>query len=338
MEQKRTLWILLASGIFLLVVIGVALIFYAPEEKKAKTASHPEGNTSILVEPEPGLSEPYRSLFDNTEADTSEADNEWFTDDEPVVSYIEKFENTEEETHEEETAPVSEEPKENLPVYTSEETDGITTIEITSSPVTPKSEAARKAISIVTERKKAEEEKSVRNFIKESASNSSGENKNEKTYASEEKTESRKSSAAKTSSAVEKETEKKTSRAETASVTKYEPVSASGTSGSAKTSSSKASSKTAEREKEKEPDRFWIQTGSFESRKKADEARSILTEAGYQCEVFTFRNDKGILFFRVRVGPYTTKAEADFWKKDISSKLESFKSTQSYITNSTVRK
>ena len=38
MEQKRTLWIVLAVGFFLLVVIGTALFLYAPSAKKPQNS------------------------------------------------------------------------------------------------------------------------------------------------------------------------------------------------------------------------------------------------------------------------------------------------------------
>ena len=37
MEQKRTLWIVLAAGFFLLVVIGAALILYAPDANRNRS-------------------------------------------------------------------------------------------------------------------------------------------------------------------------------------------------------------------------------------------------------------------------------------------------------------
>ena len=37
MEQKRTLWIMAAVGVFLLVVLGAALILYSPTARSSQT-------------------------------------------------------------------------------------------------------------------------------------------------------------------------------------------------------------------------------------------------------------------------------------------------------------
>ena len=41
----------------------------------------------------------------------------------------------------------------------------------------------------------------------------------------------------------------------------------------------------------------------------------------------------GKLYYRVRVGPYTTKTEAAYWKKQVDS-LEQFADAGTYIVNS----
>ncbi len=80
------------------------------------------------------------------------------------------------------------------------------------------------------------------------------------------------------------------------------------------------------------PDRYWVQAASYSSKKKADEARAVLDKNMVQCEVFTFEMD-GKLYYRVRVGPYTTKTEAAYWKKQVDS-LEQFADAGTYIVNS----
>lgn len=80
------------------------------------------------------------------------------------------------------------------------------------------------------------------------------------------------------------------------------------------------------------PDRYWVQAASYSSKKKADEARAILDEYKVQCEVFTFEMD-GTLYYRVRVGPYTTQTEASYWKKQVDS-MEQFADAGTYIVNS----
>ena len=83
---------------------------------------------------------------------------------------------------------------------------------------------------------------------------------------------------------------------------------------------------------EKVPDRFWVQCASYSAKKNADEAKAILEEKKIQCEVFTFTDAKGELHFRLRVGPYTTKGEADYWKKRIDE-MPQFAKNGTFVTN-----
>ncbi len=55
---------------------------------------------------------------------------------------------------------------------------------------------------------------------------------------------------------------------------------------------------------------YWIQTGSYKSQTKAEELVSLLQGKGLGSRVFSWTS-KGETFFRVRVGPYSNKGEAD---------------------------
>jgi cell division protein FtsN len=55
---------------------------------------------------------------------------------------------------------------------------------------------------------------------------------------------------------------------------------------------------------------YWIQTGSYKSQTKAEELVSLLQDKGLGSRVFSWTS-KGETFFRVRVGPYSSKGEAD---------------------------
>lgn len=57
---------------------------------------------------------------------------------------------------------------------------------------------------------------------------------------------------------------------------------------------------------------YWIQTGSFSSKINAEKARETLTARYLSAEIFT-KEVKGATTFRVRVGPYKTKDEANYW-------------------------
>ena len=80
-----------------------------------------------------------------------------------------------------------------------------------------------------------------------------------------------------------------------------------------------------------ETTKYWVQCAAYTSKKTADQARSKLDENRIPAEVFTYQDAKKNLFYRVRVGPYTTKSEAEYWKNRISQ-IDSFKTAQSYIT------
>ena len=55
---------------------------------------------------------------------------------------------------------------------------------------------------------------------------------------------------------------------------------------------------------------YWIQTGSYKSKSKADSCNAVLIENGLAGHILTKQiNDD--TFFRVRIGPYTNKNEAE---------------------------
>lgn len=83
----------------------------------------------------------------------------------------------------------------------------------------------------------------------------------------------------------------------------------------------------------KTPARFWVQAASYTNKKYADEARSILEEEKIPSEMFTYTAADGKLYYRVRVGPYSTKSEAEYWRTRIAL-VEEFKASSTYVTNS----
>ena len=64
---------------------------------------------------------------------------------------------------------------------------------------------------------------------------------------------------------------------------------------------------------------YWIQTNSFSTIARAEEERKTITEKGFPAVIQT-KIDGEKTFYRVRVGSYSSKAEAEkflFWIKDI---------------------
>ena len=81
---------------------------------------------------------------------------------------------------------------------------------------------------------------------------------------------------------------------------------------------------------------YWVQAISVTNKKSADRAREVLDQNRISSEVFTY-DDKGTTFYRVRVGPYTTKSEAEYWRTRIMQ-IPEFKDSKSYVTNTSAPK
>lgn len=73
---------------------------------------------------------------------------------------------------------------------------------------------------------------------------------------------------------------------------------------------------------------FWVQVGSFNKKSGADTTRQSLSAQGIQSEIFTYTADNGSTGFRVRVGPYQTRSEAEYWMKLVEEKT----GTKGFIT------
>ena len=64
---------------------------------------------------------------------------------------------------------------------------------------------------------------------------------------------------------------------------------------------------------------YWIQTGSYSSHSRAEDMAAMLNDQGLSGRVTT-RDVEGRTFFRVRIGPYIQKAEAEkflTWVQDV---------------------
>lgn len=91
--------------------------------------------------------------------------------------------------------------------------------------------------------------------------------------------------------------------------------------------------KTAEiKAPEKKVEQFWVQASSYSNKKTAESARSVLDDNKIPADIFTYQDAKGAVFYRVRVGPYTTKSEAEYWRTKIE-KIAAFSKANSYITS-----
>lgn len=76
---------------------------------------------------------------------------------------------------------------------------------------------------------------------------------------------------------------------------------------------------------------FFVQVAAYGSKKGAETARNALDANKIPADIFTYTDAKNRLFYRVRVGPYTTKSEAEYWRQKIVS-IPEFANEGSYIT------
>lgn len=79
---------------------------------------------------------------------------------------------------------------------------------------------------------------------------------------------------------------------------------------------------------------YWVQVAAYGDKKHADTAKSVLDANKIPSDIFTYQDNKGKLFYRVRVGPYTTKSEAEYWRTRII-KIDDFAKAESYVTSTT---
>lgn len=87
----------------------------------------------------------------------------------------------------------------------------------------------------------------------------------------------------------------------------------------------------------KTQDQYWVQVASVTNKNNAENARAALAANKIESEIFTHKADDGRLYYRLRVGPYTTKTEAEYWKGRIAL-IDEFSSIDSFITNTAAKK
>ena len=308
MEQKRTLWIMAAVGVFLLVVLGAALILYSPTARSSQTIATvspsnkqtsngwvslapAENETTIPQTKMPAtevLSEqtnevPQQNVINSEEKITRVAELTVYADKATIIS------NNPNEMNNVVAAVPSSVPEQKTAEQTHHTViNNTTTIDInpviSEKPVvTPKNELTKNTIE--TTSKKVAAKPVVKQVAKKEVS---------KPVSKQKKVTSTKAT---------------TSTTTTAKVTK-----------------TPAKPKVVQ---------YWVQVTSLKSKKSAENAREVLDENKITADIFTYKDKKDQLFYRVRVGPYTTKSEAEYWQSKIA-KIDTFASSSSYITSTTL--
>jgi DedD protein len=71
---------------------------------------------------------------------------------------------------------------------------------------------------------------------------------------------------------------------------------------------------------------YWVQIGSYAQKSGADRAKTNLSERGLVSVIFD-GDVQGKTYYRVRVGPYVSKAEADYWLRFVKE-IDGFENSQ----------
>jgi DedD protein len=87
-----------------------------------------------------------------------------------------------------------------------------------------------------------------------------------------------------------------------------------------------ASPKPAATPKPKSEVAYWVQIGSYTQKSGADKVKASLSERGLVSVIFD-GDVQGKTYYRVRVGPYVSQAEADYWLRFVKD-IDGFENSQ----------
>lgn len=280
MDQKKTLWIIVGVGAFLLAVLGAACILYKPVNRPVPLVAN--------VVPADSISGSISGWTNPSQVQNIESASGFVPNDSVTAKVNDMFVVAD-----------------NATIYGSsvKEADGSTTIDLNAlkRDMSLESPAAPQNINITVNVPDVKTQEIVK----------------------VEKEEVKVSAPVPVTKTVEKNTEtevKKTESKTKAKVTNSTPVTKTATVASAPAP--------------KPVTQYWVQVASYGSKKAAESARSILDENKITSDIFTYKDNKDKLFYRVRVGPYTTKSEAEYWRVRIT-KIGEFAKNDSYVTSTT---
>ena len=301
MEQKKTLWIIAAVSVFLLVVVGgAALIFNQNLGSTKRVASTFPVEKTTQAQAQASTS----SGWTNTSvADTSTSSptvNDMFvvSENTTVLGFNQPAQTEEAESTTIDLNALKKELAANAAVSQPQN------INITVNLSESESQAKVEEPPVVLT-----SEYYVKSAKEAEASEKAAAVKQTQEVA---KAEPAKTTPAATSSSSSKASSAKTSTASTSSVSTK----------TAATSTTKANPIT----------RFWVQVAAYSNKKTAENARSVLSEKKINSDIYTYEDNKSKLFYRVRVGPFTTKSEAEYWQSKITE-ISDFAKAGSYVTS-----
>ncbi len=298
MEQKRTLWIIAAVGVFLLVVLGAAVILYSPTSRGQQNVANSSSSYSDKTTSSNGWISlaPSSAQIEEENLPYSDSKNQAEQNYSESVPSNENEKRVEDMTIYANNATIYSSTTENAENQSPSTTNIYNTTTIDLTPLAQAKEAESSAIT-----------GNVNKVEKIVEKNSGKKSAITKKNVSVSKTEN-----------VAKETSQKSQKSVSKNVKQNE----------------KTQTKVATKEQKTV---YWIQVTALTSRKSADEARETLEKNQISADVFTYKDSKNRLFYRVRVGPYTTQSEAEYWRSKISA-IEPFKNNSAYVTSTSVEK
>ena len=77
---------------------------------------------------------------------------------------------------------------------------------------------------------------------------------------------------------------------------------------------------------------YWVQAGSFSTRERADGVKNTLNTKGISA-IVSNQEINGNTYYRVRIGPYTSQNEADYWLAMVKS-IDGFQDSQIWESQS----
>ena len=330
MEQKRTIWIVLAAGIFLCVVLGAAVILYSAEARKNTTALQKRGEGSVWMSPELAEQNTKNDLYASSGVRTEST----------KLPELAKSEGLQE-------IPASSSRPVDAPATKAVETPSARKDEANVFAATPPatSSAPTVATSAAINADQSANGLSSENVTVIATGKTNVYNMGETStttidlndlsaYKKDESASSNVTAQNKVAATAIRETSSahKSTQATPKKVYEQPKAQASSTSSKAVAQKKSAPAKPAPvAATQTTTNRFWVQAGSFTTTKNADEARSELESNKIPCEVFT-SDVSGVLHYRVRVGPYTTKSEAEYWKQRIDE-IPLFSKSGSFVTS-----
>ncbi len=299
MEQKKTLWIIAAVSVFLLVVFGAAMILYNPSAlSKATTASVKPVEKAATAQASTSSGWTNESVSSTQTSSPQVNDMFVVSENTTVLGFNQPAQTEEAESTTIDLNALKKELAANAAVSQPQN------INITVNLSESESQAKVEEPPVVLT-----SEYYVKSAKEAEASEKAAAVKQTQEVA---KAEPAKTTPAATSSSSTKASSAKTSTASTSSVSTK----------TAATSTTKANPIT----------RFWVQVAAYSNKKTAENARSVLSEKKINSDIYTYEDNKSKLFYRVRVGPFTTKSEAEYWQSKITE-ISDFAKAGSYVTS-----